>query len=341
MERAEAMINAFLETGRLQEALDSQNVMHSTLHIYVPEGGRTIHEHIEETRMRGILDEPGPKELGGLSYNAAAYITGGGQSNSMATPGKQMTSLSSPSKMPGKAYGLPASRCQVGAKLHKVKGSICSDCYALKANYQYDGPKMAAERRFNSIDHPQWANAMATLIHFHARKDRSGKEFNHAHFRWHDQGDIQSPEHLAKMVEVARKTPKVQHWVPTREYEHVKNYLASGGTIPKNMVIRPSAQMVDGAPPRALATRLGLPMSSVTSANKKRFKAAASMEKPTKNTKRRTVIPDDLIPAGTSLARDVREHPAKLCPAPAQGNACGDCRACWDPKTGHVIYHKH
>lgn len=339
MNRADAMINAYLETGSLWEALDEAHVLRSTLHIYVPEGGRTIHEHLEEGRNRGILDDPS-LGVGGLSYNAAAFITGGGQSQSQATPGKQLSSLSTPSKMPGKAYGLPATRCQIGAKLHKVKGSVCHDCYALKANYQYEGPKQAAERRFNSIDHPQWVNAMATMIRFHAQTDRSGKQFNHAHFRWHDSGDIQSPEHLAKMCEVARLTPKVKHWVPTREYEHVKNYLAGGGTIPGNMVIRPSAHMVDGAPPRALATRLGLPMSSVTSANKKRFKAAASMEKPTKNTKRRTVIPKDLIPDG-SLARDVREHPAKLCPAPAQGNACGDCRACWDPKTGHVIYHKH
>lgn len=241
--------------------------------------------------------------------------------------------------MPGKAYGIPATRCQVGAKLHKVKGSVCHDCYALKANYQYEGPKQAAERRFNSIDHPQWVNAMATLIHFHAQ-DRSGKEFNHAHFRWHDQGDIQSPEHLAKMVEVAKLTDKVKHWVPTREYEHVKAFLDRGGQIPKNMVIRLSGHHVDKAPPRTLATRLGLAMSSVTSAKGKAFKAAASMAKPTKNTRRRTKIPHDLIPDG-SLSKDVREHPAKLCPAPSQGNACGDCRACWDPDTGHVIYHKH
>jgi len=30
-----------------------------------------------------------------------------------------------------------------------------------------------------------------------------------------------------------------------------------------------------------------------------------------------------------------------ICPAPQQGNACGDCRACWNPAVETVIYAKH
>ena len=29
------------------------------------------------------------------------------------------------------------------------------------------------------------------------------------------------------------------------------------------------------------------------------------------------------------------------CPAQSQGNVCGTCRACWDPKVKHVTYPKH
>ena len=29
------------------------------------------------------------------------------------------------------------------------------------------------------------------------------------------------------------------------------------------------------------------------------------------------------------------------CPAPSQGNSCGDCRACWDPEVQVVSYGKH
>jgi hypothetical protein len=31
----------------------------------------------------------------------------------------------------------------------------------------------------------------------------------------------------------------------------------------------------------------------------------------------------------------------RTCPAPDQNNACGDCRACWDPSVKNVAYGKH
>jgi len=31
----------------------------------------------------------------------------------------------------------------------------------------------------------------------------------------------------------------------------------------------------------------------------------------------------------------------RTCPAPDQDNACGDCRACWDPSVKNVAYGKH
>ena len=40
--------------------------------------------------------------------------------------------LSKPSKMPGPAYNLPAVACKTGAKLVKIKGSVCAGCYDLK-----------------------------------------------------------------------------------------------------------------------------------------------------------------------------------------------------------------
>lgn len=32
---------------------------------------------------------------------------------------------------------------------------------------------------------------------------------------------------------------------------------------------------------------------------------------------------------------------ASICPAPTQGNKCGDCRACWSRAVPHISYHKH
>jgi hypothetical protein len=60
-------------------------------------------------------------------------------------------------------------------------------------------------------------------------------------FRWHDSGDVQDLKHLAKIFKVARLTPDVQHWMPTRE-AWVKPYLSRA---PKNLLIRFSMPMVD------------------------------------------------------------------------------------------------
>lgn len=45
------------------------------------------------------------------------------------------------------------------------------------------------------------------------------------------------------------------------------------------------------------------------------------------------------VPGVTSSSVDAKEGHA--CPAPTQGNACGDCRACWDAKVPNVDYHRH
>jgi hypothetical protein len=47
----------------------------------------------------------------------------------------------------------------------------------------------------------------------------------------------------------------------------------------------------------------------------------------------------DPVPGVTASSVDAKAGHA--CPAPQQGNACGDCRACWDPKVANVDYHRH
>lgn len=149
--------------------------------------------------------------------------------------------LSSPSKMPGYGYSLPATECAVGSKLRAVKGSTCSGCYAMKGRYAFPGVKAAMYRRLASLADPRWVDSMAALIN--ARADRQ------PYFRWHDSGDLQSTEHLAAICRVAELTPGVNHWLPTREYRIVAEYRKSGGNIPPNLVIRMSAHMVGGNVP--------------------------------------------------------------------------------------------
>ena len=51
----------------------------------------------------------------------------------------------------------------------------------------------------------------------------------------------------------------------------------------------------------------------------------------------------DQEPAGSWLNTStvVSTAGGRTCPAPDQGNVCGDCRACWDPSVKNVAYGKH
>lgn len=78
--------------------------------------------------------------------------------------------LSSPSKMPCFSYSIPAQKCITGMKLRQVAGSICSKCYALKGMYGFPVVKNALQRRFESLNHPQWVEAMTLAIKIQRKK---------------------------------------------------------------------------------------------------------------------------------------------------------------------------
>lgn len=147
--------------------------------------------------------------------------------------------LGEPSKMPGYAYGISATKCKVGGALQKVEGSVCHKCYALKGHYTHKGVKACHAKRLASLDHPQWVDAMVFMIKF--RKARW--------FRWHDSGDLQSVLHLCRIIEVAKQCRGTKFWLPTRETGMVKQFLNMGGVVPDNLIIRVSAAMIDGEPP--------------------------------------------------------------------------------------------
>jgi hypothetical protein len=142
--------------------------------------------------------------------------------------------LSAPSKMPGPSYNLPATQCITGAKLAQVPGSVCHGCYALKGRYRFNNVKAAMARRLEALGHPDWIAAMTVLI--------KGEPV----FRWHDSGDLQSPEHLKAIFEVCKNTPETRHWMPTREARFLR--LMDPEVIPKNLIIRFSSHMVDQQP---------------------------------------------------------------------------------------------
>ena len=143
--------------------------------------------------------------------------------------------LSAPSKMPGPSYNLPASMCLTGAKLVNVINSVCAGCYALKGNYvRFPKVQEALQRRAASITDPDWVDAMVALV------------TGHEYFRWHDSGDLQSVDHLKNILEVCKRTPETQHWMPTREAQFLK--LMDPDIIPSNLIIRMSSHMINQKP---------------------------------------------------------------------------------------------
>lgn len=202
--------------------------------------------------------------------------------------------VSKPSKMPCNAWSIPVFMCKRGSTLAKVEGSVCSKCYADRGFYNVyrDQIEPAQVARLDAIySEPDWVEAMVTLIG------------NDPHFRWFDAGDLQDVFMLRQIVEVCRLTPNTEHWLPTREYEIVAEFLAGGGQIPENLVIRLSAFMFDQQVKIPAALR-GVP-------------GIATSEAHTKPTQTRE------------------------CPAPKQDNKCGECRACWDRSIPAVSYHAH
>jgi hypothetical protein len=189
-------------------------------------------------------------------------------------------SFTKTSKMPGLSYSLPAWACQTGSKLRKVKTSPCYGCYAMKNNYiRYPAIKIAQYRRLAAIKMEGWTRAMAVQI------------LKQKYFRWHDAGDVQSHEHMAKIIEVCKLTPNTKHWLPTQE----RQYLPKPEDVPANLIIRLSRSKVDG-------------------------------------------------PAGNAWTHDsgvTTQEGERTCPAPDQGGACKDCRACWNKDIKSVIYGKH
>ena len=145
--------------------------------------------------------------------------------------------FSSPGKMPCHAISLPIEFCNVGSKLAKIPGTICSFCYAGRGHYPMPNVQKALRRRLDALYGPDWVEHMVHGI--------NGAEY----FRWHDAGDVQDMQHLQNIIEVCERTPTTRHWLPTHETPLILRYLREGGEFPDNLLVRLSAVMVDGPAP--------------------------------------------------------------------------------------------
>jgi len=210
-------------------------------------------------------------------------------------------SVTQTTKMPCKSYSLPTVACKTGFKMAQLPGSICASCYAMKGNYHMYAANIepAQHARLDSVmqalDNVDYAVAWVDSMAAHIGTD--------AEFRWHDSGDLQSVDHLRLIARVCDATPDCAHWLPTREYAMVKQYIEQFGALPANLVVRLSAMYVD-KPVIVPASLQNVPGVEVSNVHK------------------------NSAPVG------------QVCSAPANGGKCGDCRLCFG-RTGAVSYAFH
>lgn len=200
--------------------------------------------------------------------------------------------LTQTSKMPCKSYSLPTIACQTGYRMAQIPGTVCASCYANKGFYaMYQATIEPAQvARLASLEDPLWIDSMVNLI---------GQD---EYFRWHDSGDLQSLAHLEQIAAVCNATPGTMHWLPTREYGIVKDYVAKHGAVPANLVIRLSAMYPD-KPVQIPASLRGI--AGIAASN---------------------------VHTSKPMGED--------CNASKQNGECRDCRSCWN-RTKTVSYAMH
>lgn len=149
-------------------------------------------------------------------------------------------SLAKSSKMPCHSYSISAKICITGRSLRNVLNSVCSKCYALKGRYSFPNVQNALNKRAEAFDNPLFETAMVSLI----------THFKEDYFRWFDSGDLQNIAMLHKIANIAKRTPNTLHWLPTREYKIVDDYIDIYGSFPENLLVRVSSHLIDESAPK-------------------------------------------------------------------------------------------
>ena len=154
---------------------------------------------------------------------------------------KHTRPLGKTKKMPGKSYGISAKHCNIGMKLAKVENTVCEGCYGLRGFYNMPKVIKAQDERLHlMLNDPLWEDAQVVQIRI----------LDMPYFRWFDDGDLQSVYNLERIVRVCERTPSIHHWLPTKEYQLVAEFLLKGGKIPENLSLRLSGYKFDDPPPK-------------------------------------------------------------------------------------------
>ncbi len=208
--------------------------------------------------------------------------------------------LSKTSKMNCNSWSTQAlDTCPRGAELANVAGSICENCYACSGMYRF--PVVKARRIEN---YAQWKDNREGWIMAMTQKIRRTRN---PLFRFFDSGDLTSVQQLDDIIKVCVACPTKKFWIPTREHITVQDWIDKGNTIPSNVNIRISADMIDDTETSLL-----------------------SMAKSVGGTTSRV------------LTEPTTNKTEVICHATVDGTGeCKDCQACWNKEIDTIVYKAH
>lgn len=229
--------------------------------------------------------------------------------------------LSDPSKMPSKSLSKSAFACKVGAKLAKIEGSVCFNCYALRGFYRMDNVKAKHERVKNFIEHIDFVPRMVATLYAECYDDE--------YFRWWDSGDVWTVQECLDVLEVCEKTPWLKHWIPSKEYKLWRDALKIRD-IPKNAVVRFSTHMNDLKPTKAgVHTSTTFTVEGWQKGKEKTYTPEQIQEFYDKTTSEAKV--GNICMAKKFSAENNRDKGKHK-------YSCGDCRDCWDSTISNIAY---
>jgi hypothetical protein len=221
-------------------------------------------------------------------------------------PGTTVKLLSENGKMPCLSWSLPAGEAcpwKLGGP-----GSICGDCYAMKGSYQQYPFVLRAQRaRFawvrECLKTPEGTTTFVKIL-----GDAIAKGSKGGYFRVHDSGDLFSPAYVWAWVRIVQSLPDIKFWFPTRSWRPLTSHKVS----PATKLVWELALLALAAEPNVTVRPSAL-----------FFNAPAPRI------------------SGLQAGSTAVDGEGFSCPAPRQGNSCGDCRACWDKPEVAISYHHH
>jgi len=300
----EAIIEAILEADDMEKK--------KYVYVVADQEGKVVGKGDTWDEAESIIKDAGGKARTGLSIwmKQKGASTEPKKGDSLDPDEAKFGGFSSPGKMPCKSLSYPAGQeftCPRGSKLMKVPGTVCYFCYGADGLYITPSVQLAQDRRFNSLKYAKRFPARQEAWISSVVKKLSSKR--NPYYRWHETGDIQDEAHWNMILEVIRRTPHINHWIPTKEQNLIYEWLDEYGQkmLPLNLNIRVSASQIGK---RIRRIRSPLTTSSVSD------------------------VEADLIP----------EDPGRNCPAtwdPNHGDKCGKCRACWIRSVPNVNYKLH